>query len=119
MKEKRQPLFSVTASDCDWDYYIGSGKGGQKRQKTSNCVRCTHKASKATACSEDGRSQRHNKEQAFRKMANTKEFQQWLKLEFARRSGQEDEIQRSVERAMKPENIRVEQKVNGKWELIE
>lgn len=43
MKTKeRKPILSVTKKDCRWDYYVGSGKGGQKRNRTSNCVRCTH-----------------------------------------------------------------------------
>ena len=36
MKEK---LFTVTANDCTWTYYRGSGPGGQKKNKTSNCRR--------------------------------------------------------------------------------
>ena len=47
-------LFSVTAGDCKWDYYRGTGSGGQKKNKTSNCVRCTHTASGAVGKSEDG-----------------------------------------------------------------
>ena len=35
MTEERKPLFSVTAKDCNWDYYRGSGSGGQKKNKTS------------------------------------------------------------------------------------
>ena len=50
-------LFSVTAADCRFDYYRGSGKGGQKRNKTSSAVRCTHIASGAVGASDDTRSQ--------------------------------------------------------------
>ena len=61
MPKERKLLFSVTAKDCDWDYYRGSGAGGQKRNKTSNAVRCTHKDSKAVGKAEDTRSQLQNK----------------------------------------------------------
>jgi len=113
---ERKLIFSVTASDCDWDYYRGSGAGGQKKNKTSNCVRCTHRDSGAVATSEDGRSQAHNKKAAFHKMATSEKFQKWLKLESARRNGEQLEIEEQVKRAMSSNNIKIEGKdENGKW----
>ena len=113
---ERKPLFSVTKEDCKWDYYVGSGKGGQKRNKTSNCVRCTHIDSGAVGKSEEGRSQAHNKKNAFRKMAESPRFKAWVKLESARISGKEAELQQEVERAMHSSNIRVETKDSeGRW----
>lgn len=110
----KELLFSVTESDCRFDYYRGSGKGGQKRNKTSNCVRCTHEASGAVGKAEDGRSQRKNKESAFKRMANTKEFKLWHRLESAKRTGQQLETEKRVDREMK--NIRVDCKdSDGKW----
>lgn len=91
----RRLLFSVTAKDCRFDYYKGSGAGGQKRNKTSNAVRCTHKASGAVGKSEKGRSQRANKELAFKRMALTDEFKAWHRVECARVTG---ELQRIKER---------------------
>lgn len=79
-KKKRSLMFSVTAADCIWTYYRGSGKGGQKRNKTDNCVRVQHEPSGAMAYSEDGRSKQHNKVDAFKKMVNTLEFKVWHKL---------------------------------------
>lgn len=107
-------LFSVTESDCRFDYYRGSGKGGQKRNKTSNCVRCTHEPSGAVAKSEDGRSQRKNKEAAFKRMATSKEFKTWHRLESARLTGRELETKNRVDAEMR--NIRVEGKNSeGRW----
>ena len=112
----KEILFSVTAKDCDWDYYRGSGKGGQKKNTCSNCVRCTHRESGATAYSEDGRSQRHNKEQAFGKMARSEKFQTWLRLERAKREGLLVDVESAVEKQMNPKNIKTEVKdENGKW----
>lgn len=104
----KQLLLSVTASDCRWDYYRGSGKGGQKRNKTSNCVRCTHEPSGAVGKSEEGRSQLHNRQQAFRKMAESQEFQQWLKIECAKRSGELAKVEDKINKAMDEKNIRTE-----------
>lgn len=117
MKNKEK-LISVTASDCRWDYYKGGGKGGQKRNKTSNCVRCTHKPSGASAYSENGRSQWHNKKEAFKKMANTTQFQKWIRIESMRKIGILQEIEETVERELKC-NVKIEVKNNGKWEKEE
>jgi protein subunit release factor A len=115
-KMTKQLLFSVTAKDCRWDYYVGSGCGGQKRNKTANCVRCTHKASGAVGKSEKGRSQRQNKEKAFVHMVNTKQFKEWHRVEVMKRAGEMALIEQKVEKMMT--EIRVEGKVDGKWESI-
>lgn len=113
---EKQPLFSVTKKDLRIDYYRGSGKGGQKRNKTENCCRITHIASGAVGKSEDGRSKEHNKRTAFERMVATPEFQQWLKIETARQLGILADIEQEVERSMRPENLRVEiQDGEGRW----
>jgi hypothetical protein len=111
----KEKILSVTASDCRWDYYRGSGSGGQKRNKTSNCVRCTHEPSGAVGKSEDGRSQSQNRRTAFKRMADTNEFQDWLRIESARRMGMLASVDDKVESSMKEKNIRVEVTENGKW----
>lgn len=111
----KEILFSVTASDCRWDYFRGSGKGGQKRNKTSSGVRCTHIVSGAVGQSDDTRSQHTNKRIAFERMINTDTFKMWHRLECARRMGDEMKIRDAVNEAMKPWNIHEEIQVNGKW----
>lgn len=111
----KEILFSVTAADCRWDYFRGSGKGGQKRNKTSSGVRCTHTASGAVGQSDDTRSQHSNKRIAFERMAETEKFKTWHRLECARRMGDEVKIRDAVEDALKPWNIREEIQVDGKW----
>ena len=111
----KQLLFSVTVADCDWEYMRGTGPGGQKRNKTETKVRCTHRASGATATSDITRSQHDNKRDAFIKMLKTPEYQKWQKLEIARRMGQEVQIEEAVNAAMADEHIRIEYKENGKW----
>lgn len=76
MKEK---IISLTRKDFVWTYYRGSGKGGQKRNKTDSACRCQHLASKSIGCSEDQRSQHQNRKLAFERCIKTKEFQNWLK----------------------------------------
>jgi protein subunit release factor B len=103
----------VTADDCNWIYQRGSGKGGQAVNKTNNAVRCIHKASGAQGYSHDTRSQRDNRSIAFKRMAETKEFKKWHKLEVARRMGIEVQINEEVDRQMR--NIKIECKEDGKW----
>lgn len=78
MKKKR--WFSITAKDCDFKFYRGSGKGGQNRNKRDSACRCSHNASGAVATAEEHKEQKQNKRAAFKRMVESKEFQSWLKL---------------------------------------
>lgn len=109
-------IFSVTASDCRWEYYRGSGAGGQHRNKTSSAVRCTHEPSGAVGQADDTRSQHENRRLAFSRMAKSGEFQRWLRLEAARRTGKLLAAQEAVDRAMTPGALRIEGKTDkGTW----
>ena len=114
----KELLFSITANDCEWSYTRGTGKGGQKKNKTSSAVHCMHRPSGAHGYSEASRSQRENKEDAFRKMAETKEFQDWMRLETARRSGKLIEIEENVKREMKRIIVEVKDE-EGRWTKVD
>lgn len=77
---KRRRWFSITAKDCTFQTYRGSGKGGQKRNKTDSAVRCIHPPSEAVGSAEEHTTQKLNKRAAFKRMAESDEFQAWLKL---------------------------------------
>jgi protein subunit release factor A len=111
----KELMFSITASDCDWQYLRGTGPGGQKRNKTESKVRCVHRASGAIGESDETRSQHENKRIAFRKMAESKEFRIWHKIETARMLGDKLTIEEKVERAMADRNLKIEGKQDGKW----
>ena len=106
-------LHSLTRKDFRWDYYRGHGAGGQKKNKTENCCRCTHEQSGAVGKSEKGRSKEQNRKRAFVRMAESKKFTDWLKIDTARRLGNLDGVEKWVEESMK--NIKVEVKAGGKW----
>jgi protein subunit release factor B len=110
---EKEILFSVTAKDCDWSYTKGTGKGGTKKNKTASAVHCMHRPSGAHGYCEESRSQYDNKSVAFEKMAKTKEFQEWLKLETARRTGMMAEIDENVRKELR--KVKVETKIDGKW----
>jgi protein subunit release factor B len=111
----KEILFRVTANDCDWTYARGTGPGGQKRNKTETKVRCVHRASGAVGESDETRSQHDNKRIAFRKMAESKEFKVWHKLETAKRLGSLIDINEKVDCEMRDLNLRVECRENDKW----
>lgn len=113
MKEK---LFSVTLKDCKVDFYRGSGKGGQKRNKTSSACRITHTASGAIGECENNRSQEQNKKEAFLRMSKTVKFQSWMNLEVLRVSGEIRKIEAQIERDINdPSKTKIEIIDNGKW----
>ena len=112
---KKTLLFSVTAADCDWSYTRGTGAGGQKKNKTSSAVHCTHRASGAHGYAEETRSQLQNRQSAFRKMAETDKFKDWHRTECLRRNGQMAVIDANVAREMR--RVMVERKNDaGRWE---
>jgi protein subunit release factor B len=80
MSNNKKVWFSVTEKDCIFKDKRGSGKGGQKRNKTSNAIQCFHKPSGAVGEAEDLRKQSDNRKLAFKRMAESLEFQSWIKL---------------------------------------
>ena len=74
-------MLSLNKSDFTWQYFRGSGKGGQKRNKTDNACRCIHEPSGAVGEAEDGRKQSDNRKLAFERMANSPEFKTWVELQ--------------------------------------
>jgi peptide chain release factor 2 len=112
---EKKLLFSVTSSDCEWDYFNASGAGGQNVNKNQCGVRCHHPASGARGQAQDTRSQAQNKVLAFKRMRTSPEFQRWHRLEVARRMGLDIDIDAKVEAAMKDKNLKIEVKQDGKW----
>jgi peptide chain release factor len=114
MEKQRELLFSVTAKDCDWSYTKGTGAGGQKRNKTSSAVHCTHRPSGAKGYSEASRSQADNKRDAFQKMAASAEFKKWNHLEALRRNGMMRTIEENVAKELRKVRVEVKDEA-GRW----
>lgn len=117
---KKVLLFSVTADDCKWQTFRAGGKGGQHQNKTETGVRCIHEPSGAVGEARDNRSQHTNKQSAFSRMTDTKEFKIWHKAETARRmmnyASIDEMIECAVNEQMLPKNILVEIKDNNnRW----
>jgi protein subunit release factor B len=115
-RQAKRLIFSVTAKDCKFKATKGSGPGGQHRNKTSSAIYCFHEPSGAVGYACDERSQHRNKKIAFGRMARSKKFKDWLRLEVSRVTGERDLIEKKVDVQMKSENLKVEfVDENGRW----
>lgn len=111
----RTKLFSVSIKDCREEHIAATkGGGGQRKNRRHTAVRITHEPSGAVGFSADERDQRRNREEAFRRMAESKQFRAWV-----RRCAAElitgKSIEDRVEEAMEPQNLKVEVREEGKW----
>lgn len=94
---KKKLLFSITRNDFEMQTFCTGGKGGQKQNSTNSGVRLIHKASGARGEGREERHQHMNKERAFLRLVETKEFKAWHKIECARRMGQRVEAPETKE----------------------
>lgn len=110
----RRLAFSVTIHDCRVDTFTVGGNGGGGKDTSNTGVRVTHEASGAMGRAVDTRSQAKNKSLAFRRMAESKEFQAWARLEASRLSGTKS-VETLVDEAMAPANLWVEEFDGDLW----
>lgn len=111
---KKEILFSLTEKNFEWSYTKGSGKGGQKRNKTSNAVHCKHVPSGSYGYSEATRSKHDNKIDAFTKCVGTDKFKAWLNMEIARATGQLEVAKSEAEKQMQFIKVEVKDE-KGRW----
>lgn len=84
----KQLLFSLTKKDFIRQTFRCPGKGGQNVNKVETGVRFIHPPSGAVGHACDTRHQAQNSAIAFRRLAESREFKAWHKIETARRLGQ-------------------------------
>lgn len=65
MTRELLPKFSYTKKDFVLDWFSGTGKGGQKRNKTQACLRLTHIPSGITVTAQTERDRSSNQRNAF------------------------------------------------------
>lgn len=114
---EKKLLFSLSKAKGDFivQPFKGSGKGGQKRNKTMSACRITHPASGTVSECQEERSFTQNKHKAFERLIEKESFQRWHKLECIKRTGEYAAIMERVDKSMRPENIKVECLDDGKW----
>ena len=120
MAKKRRLLFSVTRKDFDIQTFRAGGKGGQNQNKLETGVRIVHRESGAVGESRTHRTQGRNKREAFARLVTSEKFRTWQKKKTAEMLQDEHELRervnRQVEVMMKPANLKVEVKRDGRWE---
>lgn len=55
--------------DCDMEFFVAGGPGGQHRNKVETAVRLTHRRSQVVVTATERRSQSANREAAYERMA--------------------------------------------------
>ena len=117
-KNKKELLFSLTKKDFEVQWFSGTGAGGQHRNKHQNCCRIYHPASGARGVGQTSRSREDNKKEAFRNLVESPLFKAWFNKKVYETLSEET-IEEKVRKAVSPENIKVEVKVNGVWKAVE
>lgn len=101
----RERVLHITIQDCTVQTFRCGGKGGQNKDKRDTGVRIIHRASGARGESREERTQGQNKKIAWRRMAESKEMQLWIRKAHAQATV---EIDTWLEDQMRPENLLIE-----------
>lgn len=111
----RRLVATVRKKDLHIETFRVGGAGGQRRDKVSTGVRITHLESGAVGQCTESRMQGANKKAAFRKMAEHPKFKAWVRIKAATDVGFEAGLNRRIDELMRPENLKIEVKQDGKW----
>lgn len=112
---KKELLFSITKKDFEIQTFRSGGKGGQHQNKTDSGVRIIHHASGARGECRNHRSQYTNKKEALKRLTESIEFKLWINR-MVHEVLDGETIEQKVEKAMAPENIKIEIKDDkDKW----
>lgn len=85
--------FSYGPSDFTLDWFSGSGKGGQNRNKTQCCLRLTHKTSGIMVTAQSHRDRPSNLREATKTMLHR--LMEWHRQHVSRERAMSDEVIRS------------------------
>lgn len=104
----------LTKKDCDISYFVGSGAGGQNKQKNHTGCQIIHRESGAVGRCSETRSQDQNRRKAFNNLTKTPKFKLWLSKKLYEIT-QNETIEETVEKQMSPENLEIQMLQDGKW----
>lgn len=116
--DKKELILSLSKEKGDFTIqpFKGSGKGGQKRNKTMSACRIIHPASGTVSECQEERSFEQNKKKAFKRLIKNSKFKAWYKIELAKRTGKMDDINLWVDEELNSKNIMIETiDKDGKW----
>lgn len=107
----KKPILSITKKDFDIQFFRDSGNGGQHRNKVETAVRVIHKESGAIGQATEDRSQHRNKQMAFKRLVESKEFNLWIKRKVGLIPDEEkikQVVEAQVEEWMQEDNLKIE-----------
>lgn len=107
-------MLHIGRKEFDVQTFRSGGKGGQHQDKVDTGVRIVHKESGASGESREHRSQKQNKETAFRRLAESTTFQLWLNRRIFEITERQS-IEEKVDRQMDERNLLVEVREEGRW----
>lgn len=107
-------LFSVTKKDLKIDWFSGTGKGGQYRNKHQNCVRIHHPESGAIVTGQSNRDRTANIKEAFNNLINNVKFKLWHTQKCHEKLTGKT-IDSVVNDQMDSQNLKIECQYNGVW----
>jgi peptide chain release factor 1 len=82
----------INERDIEWQATVGTGNGGQKRNKTANCVQMKHLPSGIAVRVEAGRSLHQNRETALRMITARLHEQERIRARSARASARKGQV---------------------------
>lgn len=109
------PVLSITINDCTVQTFRSGGKGGQNQNKRDTGVRVIHPPSGAVGESREFRTQLENKRSAFKRMANHPKMTFWIHTKL---HGQRFTFDMIKGMTVNPDDYKIEQKINGRWEEL-
>lgn len=115
-KKDKKPFLSLTRKDFEIQTFAAGGPGGQHQNTANTGVRIIHTASGARGEARDSRSQHQNKRAALVRLVEDPKFKIWLNRQIWNKGIKPEQ---QVEKDMRPRNLKVEGKKDGKWVPIE
>ena len=117
--KQRKLLFRITKKELKIQPFIGTGKGGQKRNKTMSCCRITHPESGAVSECTEQRSFFQNRSTALKRLVTKEKFIVWHKIKVAKMLGLMIDEEQWVNEQMNLKYIKCEIKKDGKWTQVQ
>ena len=106
--------FTLTAKDLDIEWFSGSGKGGQHKNKHPNCCRIRHRESGVTVVGQDHKERPRNQKDALKRLSEHYKFKAWCQDKLIElRDGAT--LEEKVDAMLTDDNIKYEVKRGGKW----
>lgn len=114
----KKPILSFTlkaGKDLQYQYFSGSGSGGQHRNKHQNCVRLSHPDSGTVVQATEEKSRKQNEKVALKRLIENKKFKLWLKLECGVKLDGYANVEKKIDELMKENNLSIEIFKDGNW----